>query len=93
MADTEAKNDLPTISDDLVVTKYKMAAEIVNSKWFLNKLDGLLSLMQSNRQQLKIDMPCSVLSVNFFFDKGTFVSCVCYSRCVGMSSLNRENVS
>ena len=24
--------DLPTISDDLVVTKYKMAAEIVNSK-------------------------------------------------------------
>ena len=93
MADTEAKNDLPTISDDLVVTKYKMAAEIVNSKWFLNKLDGLLSLMQSNRQQLKIDMPCSVLSVNLFFDKGTFVSCVCYSRCVGMSSLNRENVS
>jgi hypothetical protein len=32
MAETEAKNDLPTISDDLVVTKYKMAAEIVNSK-------------------------------------------------------------
>jgi len=30
MAETEAKNDLPTISDDLVVTKYKMAAEIVN---------------------------------------------------------------
>ena len=25
-------NDLPTIADDLVVTKYKMAAEIVNSK-------------------------------------------------------------
>ena len=24
--------DLPTIADDLVVTKYKMAAEIVNSK-------------------------------------------------------------
>jgi hypothetical protein len=33
MAETEPKNDLPTISDDLVVTKYKMAAEIVNSKW------------------------------------------------------------
>jgi len=30
MAETEPKNDLPTISDDLVVTKYKMAAEIVN---------------------------------------------------------------
>ena len=24
--------DLPTIADDLVVTKYKMAAEIVNSE-------------------------------------------------------------
>jgi len=30
MAENEPKNDLPTISDDLVVTKYKMAAEIVN---------------------------------------------------------------
>jgi len=30
MADQDAGNDLPTISDDLVVTKYKMAAEIVN---------------------------------------------------------------
>ena len=28
----DAGDDLPTISDDLVVTKYKMAAEIVNSK-------------------------------------------------------------
>ena len=27
--------ELPTISDDLVVTKYKMAAEIVNSEWRL----------------------------------------------------------
>ena len=25
--------DLPTIADDLVVTKYKMAAEIVNSEF------------------------------------------------------------
>ena len=25
--------DLPTIADDLVVTKYKMSAEIVNSKF------------------------------------------------------------
>ena len=25
--------DLPTIADDLVVTKYKMAAEIVNSEY------------------------------------------------------------
>lgn len=30
MADKEGENNLPTISDDLVVTKYKMAAEIVN---------------------------------------------------------------
>jgi len=30
MADTNEQNDLPTIADDLVVTKYKMAAEIVN---------------------------------------------------------------
>ena len=27
-----AEEQLPTISDDLVVTKYKMAAEIVNGK-------------------------------------------------------------
>ena len=27
--------DLPTIADDLVVTKYKMAAEIVNSEYFV----------------------------------------------------------
>lgn len=30
MAETEGNADLPTIADDLVVTKYKMAAEIVN---------------------------------------------------------------
>jgi len=29
----ESENQLPTISDDLVVTKYKMAAEIANSKF------------------------------------------------------------
>ena len=29
-----AGDSLPTIADDLVVTKYKMAAEIVNSKSF-----------------------------------------------------------
>ena len=28
----DAGDSLPTIADDLVVTKYKMAAEIVNSK-------------------------------------------------------------
>ena len=32
MAENEGNADLPTIADDLVVTKYKMAAEIVNSK-------------------------------------------------------------
>jgi len=30
MAETGEKNDLPTIADDLVVTKYKMSADIVN---------------------------------------------------------------
>ena len=30
---TETENQLPTIADDLVVTKYKMAAEIVNRKY------------------------------------------------------------
>jgi hypothetical protein len=29
---SESEERLPTISDDLVVTKYKMAAEIVNRK-------------------------------------------------------------
>jgi curved DNA binding protein len=31
MAEAEEKSNVPTIADDLVVTKYKMAAEIVNS--------------------------------------------------------------
>ena len=30
----EINEDLPTIAEDLVVTKYKMAAEIVHSKLF-----------------------------------------------------------
>ena len=30
----EINEDLPTIAEDLVVTKYKMAAEIVHSKRF-----------------------------------------------------------
>ncbi len=30
--DTAPEANLPTIADDLVVTKYKMAAEIVNRK-------------------------------------------------------------
>ena len=38
MAETGEKNDLPTIADDLVVTKYKMSADIVNSKLFLTYL-------------------------------------------------------
>ena len=37
VGDKEVGGDLPTIADDLVVTKYKMAAEIVNSK-FLPRL-------------------------------------------------------
>ena len=32
----EINEELPTIAEDLVVTKYKMAAEIVNSKFFDN---------------------------------------------------------
>ena len=35
----EINDDLPTIAEDLVVTKYKMAAEIVNSKLFLETFD------------------------------------------------------
>ena len=31
-AEDSINEDLPTISEDLVVTKYKMAAEIANSK-------------------------------------------------------------
>lgn len=48
MADTEAKNDLPTISDDLVVTKYKMAAEIVNK--VLKELVDLCKVGSSVRE-------------------------------------------
>ena len=33
-ANEESGSNLPTIADDLVVTKYKMAAEIVNSKLY-----------------------------------------------------------
>ena len=43
MADTNEQNDLPTIADDLVVTKYKMAAEIVNSK--LSVIDICVSVI------------------------------------------------
>ena len=32
----EINEELPTIAEDLVVTKYKMAAEIVNSKFYDN---------------------------------------------------------
>ena len=35
----EINDDLPTIAEDLVVTKYKMAAEIVNSKLLLETCD------------------------------------------------------
>ena len=42
VGDKEVGGDLPTIADDLVVTKYKMAAEIVNSK-FLSGLVLVLS--------------------------------------------------
>ena len=33
VGDKDGSADVPTIADDLVVTKYKMAAEIVNSEW------------------------------------------------------------
>ena len=36
----EINDDLPTIAEDLVVTKYKMAAEIVNSKLLKTFLAG-----------------------------------------------------
>lgn len=37
MAATEEKDVEKTISEDLVVTKYKMAGEIVNSKYKWNE--------------------------------------------------------
>ena len=37
-------DELPTIADDLVVTKYKMSAEIVNSKDTLNFEAALLTI-------------------------------------------------
>ena len=33
MGDSGTEEQLPTIADDLVVTKYKMAAEIVNGTY------------------------------------------------------------
>ena len=33
VGDKDGSAEVPTIADDLVVTKYKMAAEIVNSEW------------------------------------------------------------
>ena len=41
----EINDDLPTIAEDLVVTKYKMAAEIVNSKFLLGACDQDLVFM------------------------------------------------
>ena len=42
-ADDSINEDLPTISEDLVVTKYKMAAEIANSECFLSIISQLRS--------------------------------------------------
>ena len=52
--DTEEK--LPTISDDLVVTKYKMAAEIVNRKFEKspNEMNSRLPLNTSFRLCLNV---------------------------------------
>jgi curved DNA binding protein len=47
MSDTEKSNDLPTIAEDLVVTKYKMTGEIVNK--VLKELIGLCQVGASVR--------------------------------------------
>lgn len=41
---TETESKLPTIADDLVVTKYKMAADIVNRKLNLVYLHRFISI-------------------------------------------------
>ena len=42
-ADDSINEDLPTISEDLVVTKYKMAAEIANSECHMPVITQLRS--------------------------------------------------
>ena len=46
-------DELPTIADDLVVTKYKMSAEIVNSKDIYNFEAALLTIYPSNLNMLE----------------------------------------
>ena len=45
-ADCCDEDQVPTIAEDIVVTKYKMAAEIVNRKFF-SAISSLLTLFVS----------------------------------------------
>ena len=45
---------IPTIAEDIVVTKYKMAAEIVNRKFF-SAISSLLTLFVSIEKFFKSD--------------------------------------
>lgn len=51
MAATEEKDVEKTISEDLVVTKYKMAGEIVNSKYLTGKVVSSISSANLNLSQ------------------------------------------
>lgn len=51
MAATEEKDVEKTISEDLVVTKYKMAGEIVNSKYLIGKVFSSISSAILNLSQ------------------------------------------
>lgn len=52
MAEAEEKSNVPTIADDLVVTKYKMAAEIVNCKFLRTFLTTSLGANLKNNHFL-----------------------------------------
>jgi len=60
---SETESKLPTISDDLVVTKYKMAADIVNRKeanCFFTNPDDIFQIPKTNKR-LKFGFVSGVL--------------------------------
>lgn len=59
MAATEEKDVEKTISEDLVVTKYKMAGEIVNSKYLIGKVFSSISSANLNLSQKSA---CTIIS-------------------------------
>ena len=67
----ETEEKAPTISDDLVVTKYKMAADIVNRKFtFVTHEFTILPfdielLMPGSSTMTWTQVPCSKLDLSF----------------------------